>query len=36
MDRASEGAPSVFQRRMEDVTRLFKQYEQAKAEKNEN
>jgi hypothetical protein len=27
LDRASEGAPDVFQQRMEDVTRLFKQYE---------
>jgi len=36
LDRAAEGAPDVFARRMEDVTRLFKKYEQSKAEKNEN
>ena len=33
LDRASEGAPDVFQRRMEDVTRMFKVYEEKK--KNE-
>ena len=33
LDRASKGAPDVFQRRMEDVTRLFKKYEEGK--KNE-
>lgn len=33
MDRASNGSPEVFQPRMEEVTRLFKQYEQSKAEK---
>jgi hypothetical protein len=32
MDRASEGAPDVFQRRMEDVTRMFKAYEEKKNE----
>jgi hypothetical protein len=36
MDRASEGSPEIFQRRMEEVTRLFKHYEQTKAEKNES
>jgi hypothetical protein len=33
MDRASEGSPEIFQRRMEDVTRMFKVYEEKK--KNE-
>jgi len=33
MDRASLGAPDVFQKQMEVVTRLFKQYEESK--KNE-
>lgn len=32
LDRASEGAPDIFTRRMEDVTRLFKSYEERKAE----
>jgi hypothetical protein len=32
MDRASEGSPDVFQRRMEDVTRMFKAYEEKKNE----
>jgi hypothetical protein len=37
MDRAADGSPDVFQKRMEDVSRLFKQYEQSKEEKsNEN
>jgi hypothetical protein len=36
LDRASEGAPDIFARRMEDVTRLFKKYEQSKEERNEN
>jgi len=36
MDRASQGSPDVFQKQMEPVTRLFKQYEQSKAEKNES
>jgi hypothetical protein len=35
MSIAAEGAPEVFQKRMEDVTRMFKVYEQSKAEKNE-
>ena len=34
MKRASDGAPDVFQERMEAVTRLFKQYEQSKNESN--
>lgn len=33
MQQAAEGAPHVFAERMEEVTRLFKQYEQGK--KNE-
>jgi hypothetical protein len=35
MIRASEGAPDVFQKRMEDVTRLFKKYEETKELKND-
>jgi hypothetical protein len=35
MDRAAMEAPEIFQERMEDVTRLFKHYEQSKADKNE-
>jgi hypothetical protein len=35
LERASQGAPDVFQPQMEDVTRLFKQYEQSKANKDE-
>lgn len=34
MQRAADGSPNVFQERMEDVTRLFKQYEQSKNEAN--
>jgi hypothetical protein len=34
MKRAADGAPDVFQERMEPVTRLFKQYEQSKNETN--
>jgi hypothetical protein len=30
LQRASNGAPDVFQERMEPVTRLFKQYEEGK------
>jgi hypothetical protein len=30
MERAAEGAPDVFQKQMEAVTRLFKQYEESK------
>jgi hypothetical protein len=36
MQVAAEQAPEVFQERMEEVTRLFKQYEHSKAEKNES
>jgi hypothetical protein len=32
MTRAAEGAPDVFQERMEAVTRLFKSYEEKKNE----
>lgn len=32
MDRASIGSPEVFQRRMEDVTRMFKAWEEKKNE----
>ena len=35
MKRASYHAPDVFAERMEDVTKLFKKYEQSKANKNE-
>lgn len=35
MNRAAEGAPDVFQERMEVVTRFFQQYQQSKVEKNE-
>jgi hypothetical protein len=35
MKRAADGAPDVFQERMEDVTRMIKVYERSKAEKNE-
>jgi Asp-tRNA(Asn)/Glu-tRNA(Gln) amidotransferase C subunit len=34
MQKVSETSADVFAERMEDVTRLFKQYEQSKAEKN--
>ena len=34
MTLAAESAPDIFQERMEDVTRLFKQYEQSKAKKD--
>ena len=36
LDRASQSAPDIFQPSMEDVTRMFKKYEQSKEEKNEN
>jgi hypothetical protein len=36
MTRAAEGSPDVFQQRMEDVSRMFKVYEQSRAEKNES
>jgi hypothetical protein len=32
LEQAAEVAPHVFAKRMEDVTRLFKKYEQSKAE----
>jgi len=35
LDQAARACPDVFQERMEDVTRMFKQYEQSKAEKND-
>jgi hypothetical protein len=35
MTCAAGASPELFAERMEDVTRMFKQYEQSKAEKNE-
>lgn len=35
MERACQGAPDVFQTQMEAVSRLIKQYEESKANKNE-
>jgi hypothetical protein len=35
MNRAAEGVPDVFAKRMEDVTRMFKYYEQKKAENDD-
>jgi hypothetical protein len=32
MNRAAEGAPDIFAKRMEDVTRMFKKYEENKNE----
>jgi hypothetical protein len=32
MNRAAEGSPDIFQKRMEDVTRMFKIYEEKKNE----
>jgi hypothetical protein len=32
MNRAAEGAPDIFAKRMEDVTRMFKAYEEKKNE----
>jgi len=32
MNRAAEDAPDVFAKRMEDVTRMFKKYEESKNE----
>ena len=32
MNKVSQTSPDIFQERMEDVTRLFKQYEQNKNE----
>lgn len=34
LQRAAEASPDVFQERMEPVTRLFKQYEQSKENKD--
>ena len=34
MEQVADASPHVFQERMEPVQRLFKQYEQSKAEKN--
>jgi hypothetical protein len=36
MSRAASGAPDIFAERMEDVTRMFKYWEQKKAEQDEN
>jgi hypothetical protein len=36
LDRAAEGAPEVFQKQMEPVTRLFKQYEEQKNVRESN
>ncbi len=36
MNRAAQATPDVFAENMEAVTRLFKQYEVSKAEKNES
>lgn len=36
MKRAAQACPEVFQEQMEVVSRLFQQYAQSKAEKNEN
>ena len=35
MKKTSQTSPDIFAERMEDVTRMFKQYEQTKAEKDE-
>ena len=36
MHHAAGLAPEIFAKRMEDVTRMFKQYEQTKVENDEN
>lgn len=36
MQRAASACPDIFQEKMEVVTRLFAQYTQSKAEKNES
>lgn len=36
MEKVCTDSPDIFQVQMEDVTRMFKRYEQSKAEKNEN
>ena len=35
MKKTSQTSPDIFAERMEDVTRMFKYYEQKKAENNE-
>ena len=35
MSKTAQTSPDIFAERMEDVTRLFKQYEQSKVENNE-
>jgi hypothetical protein len=35
MKKVSQTSADIFAERMEDVTRLFQQYDQSKAEKNE-
>ena len=35
MSRTTQTSPDIFAERMEDVTRMFKYYEQSKADKNE-
>ena len=35
MKKTAQTSPDIFAERMEDVTRLFKQYEQSKVENNE-
>jgi hypothetical protein len=35
MKKTAQTSPDIFQERMEPVTKLFKQYEQSKAKKNE-
>jgi hypothetical protein len=35
MSRTAQTSPDIFAERMEDVTRMFKYYEQSKADKNE-
>jgi hypothetical protein len=35
MQQAADASPHLFAERMEEVTRLFKQYEQSKANRNE-
>jgi len=35
MKKTSQTSPDIFAERIEDVTRMFKQYEQSKVEKNE-
>jgi hypothetical protein len=35
MSKTAQTSPDIFQKQMEPVTKLFKQYEQSKAGKNE-